>query len=931
MKPEQLARQEIDKRLLSSGWDVDDPKEVIQEFALRPPRSGTIAEERSSYNGNSQFCDYVLRGKDGKILAVIEAKKSSQDAGTGREQAKQYCYAIQEELGGDLPFCLYSNGKDIFFWDIENYPSRELSTFPTRDDLEHFQYIRRYRKPLSQIAMNTEIAGRDYQIQAIRTVMEGIEEKRRKFLLVMATGTGKTRTCIGLVDALMRAGYVERVLFLVDRIALREQALGAFKEHLPHEPRWPNVGEKVLAKDRRIYVATYPTMLNIIQDEDQTLSPYFFDLIIVDESHRSIYYTYGELLRYFDTLMVGLTATPTDTIDHNTFKIFGCENGHPTFAYSYKEATTNKPAYLSTFQVMKIRTKFQSEGLNKRTISLEEQQRLLQDGQDIEEIDFTGSDLERIVTNRGTNVVIVREFMDECIKDDDGVLPGKTIFFCVSKEHARRVERIFDDLYPQYHGELARVIVSDDPRVYGKGGLLDQFVNTNFPRIAISVDMLDTGIDVREVVNLVFAKPVYSYTKFWQMIGRGTRLLESAKLKPWCTQKDGFLILDCWDNFDYFKLEPNGRELKVQVPLPVRVVGLRIDKLETAYDQDDQSIVASEAQKLRHLIARLPKDSIVIRDAATLLREVEADTFWQQLDHQRFEWLRQQIKPLFRTLSNVDTKAMRFERTVLEYSLCLMREEKQQAELLRESIVELIRDLPLSIGFVQREATLIRDAQTATYWQSAGETEFDRLVERLGPLMCYRDDNAKAKPLELDLADSVQVKQLLQIDTGHANLNIEGYRSELEAKIAELRQANPVLLKIQQGETVSEDELAALSKALEDDSLNISDALLRRVYNNPKADFLQFIRHILGVEILESFPVVVNEAFEHFIQQHSTLNSQQLNFLALLKDVVLQRGQVSRKDLISAPFTVIHPAGIRGVFTPQEISEIVQLTERLAA
>lgn len=381
---------------------------------------------------------------------------------------------------------------------------------------------------------------------------------------------------------------------MVDRIALRDQTLEAFKEHLPNEPRWPKQGEKEIATDRRIYVSTYPTMLNIIRNEEKSLSPHFFDLIVVDESHRSIYNTYLDILDYFYAITLGLTATPTDVIDHNTFELFECEDGVPTFAYSYEEAVNHIPPFLSNFQVMKIKTKFQDEGINKRTISLEDQQKLLLEGKDIEEINYEGTEIEKKVINRGTNALIVREFMEECIKDPNGVLPGKTIFFCISKAHARRVEEIFDSLYPEYKGELAKVLVSEDPRVYGKGGLLDQFVSNDMPRIAISVDMLDTGIDVRELVNLVFAKPVYSCTKFWQMIGRGTRLLDPEKIKPWCTQKDNFLILDCWDNFEYFKLNPRGKELKTQIPLPVRLFGVRLEKIKEAQTQSNSDIVSKE-------------------------------------------------------------------------------------------------------------------------------------------------------------------------------------------------------------------------------------------------------------------------------------------------------------------------------------------------
>jgi type I restriction enzyme, R subunit len=928
----------IDLRLKDAGWDVLDRTQVIEEFFTAPHGSGqgtgSMAREEAVQYGTREFSDYVLLGKNGQALAVVEAKRSSKDAAVGREQAKQYCYHIQKQHGGELPFCFYTNGLETFFWDLDNYPPRKVVGFPTRDDLERIQYIRRNRKPLTQELINTAIAGRDYQIRAIRAVLEGIEQKKRDFLLVMATGTGKTRTCIAMIDALMRAGHAEKVLFLVDRVALREQALETFKEHLPHEPRWPNVGEKQIAKDRRIYVSTYPTMLNIIRDETQQLSPHFFDLIVIDESHRSIYNTYGEILDYFKTITLGLTATPTDIIDHNTFKLFTCEDGLPTFAYTFEEAVNNVPPYLCNFQVMKIQTKFQMQGISKRTISLEDQKKLLLEGKEIEEINFEGSQLEKKVINRGTNALIVKEFMEECIKDQNGVLPGKTIFFCSSKAHARRIEEIFDHLYPQYKGELAKVLVSEDPRVYGKGGLLDQFKNNDMPRVAISVDMLDTGIDIHEIVNLVFAKPVYSYTKFWQMIGRGTRLLEPSKSKPWCTEKDVFLILDCWDNFEYFKLEPKGKELKPQLPLPVRLVGLRIDKIEQAIDRGHGSIAEREIVKLRRQIAELPQTSVVIKDAAAVLAKAEEGNFWTTLTHPKLEFLRAEIKPLFRTVSETDFKAMRFERDLLEYSLAKLCDEKEKANTLRDGLIEQISELPLTINFVRVEEVLILEAQRHPHWTKhsldAMEDMLDELNTRLGPLMKFREQDIGPGQVRLDFTDTVHQKEWVEFGPRHESVSISRYREMVEQLIAELTEHNPILLKIKNNEPVTPEEANALAELLHAEHPHMTEELLRQIYNNRKARFLQFIRHILGIETLKSFPETVNAAFEMFIREHSNLSSRQLEFLNLLKNFIVDREKVDKKDLISAPFTVIHPQGIRGVFSPAEINEILQLTERLA-
>lgn len=932
MKTEAETRKKlIDVKLNAAGWDVNNLTQVTQEFDISVPFPDGVAEARTPYEGH-QFSDYVLLGRDAKPLAVVEAKKTSKDPAIGREQAKQYCYNIQKANGGKLPFCFYTNGLEIYFWDLENYPPRKVIGYPTRDDLERFQYIRQNRKRLADELINTEIAGRDYQIRAIRAVMEGIEKKRRNFLLVMATGTGKTRTSIALVDALMRACHVERVLFLVDRIALRDQGLRAFKEHLPSEPRWPKDGEKLITKDRRIYISTYPTMLNIIREEGNTLSPHFFDLIVIDESHRSIYNTYGEVLDYFKAISLGLTATPTDIIDHNTFKLFNCDNGLPTFAYTYEEAIKNIPPYLCNFQVMKIHTKFQDEGISKRTISLEDQKRLILEGKEVEEINFEGTDLEKIVINRGTNARIVKEFMEESIKDSNGVLPGKTIFFCATKSHARRIEQIFDSLYPEYNGELAKVLVSEDKRVYGKGGLLDQFTNNDMPRIALSVGMLDTGIDIRELVNLVFAKPVYSYTKFWQMIGRGTRLLELNKIKPWCTEKAWFLILDCWENFDYFKIKPKGKEAIAQIPLPVRFVGIRLDKIEKAIDTQNDVIAEKEISKLRKQIQELPQNSVVIQESATYLQRIKEDNFWTRLTHEKIEFLRTSIKPLFRTISQTDFKAMRFQKDLLEASLAKLADEKGKFETLKANIVEQIGELPLSVNTVNREEAIIKLSQTNSYWSKATDVTFDELAEKLSSLMKYRDDDIQPLgPAQFDFVDLLKTKEIVEFGPEHSAVSVFKYREMVEKLIMELTESNLILQKIKDGKEITEDEAQELTTLLHDEHPHITEDLLKNVYKNRKAKFIQFIRHILGLEILESFPETVTRTFEQFIHSHTNLSSRQLDFLNLLKEFILEKETVQKRDLIESPFTVLHPEGIRGLFTPTEINEILEMTAKVAA
>lgn len=932
MSTEAITRKEIiDLKLKAAGWDVTDSARVTLEYCIQLDAKASVQEPIVSYNG-LQFCDYVLLGKDGKPLAVVEAKKTAKDAAVGREQAKQYCYNIIKTKGGDLPFCFYTNGHDIYFWDLEHHPPRKVYGYPTRDDLERYLYLRKNRKALAQELINPSIVGRDYQIQAIRSVLEGVTKKKRKFLLVMATGTGKTRTCIALVDALMRAGWIERTLFLVDRIGLRDQTLDEFKIHLPNEPRWPKDGAELISKDRRIYVSTYPTMLNIIRTEDNPLSAHFFDLIVVDESHRSIYNTYQEILEYFNAVRLGLTATPTNVIDHNTFKIFECEDGVPTYAYTYDEAVNNIPPYLSNFQVMKIKSKFQQDGINKRTISLEDQMNLIQEGKEVEEINHEGTELEKTVVNKGTNALIVRQFMEECIKDPNGVLPGKTIFFCMSKSHARRIEEIFDSLFPEYGGELAKVLVSEDARVHGKGGLLDQFKNNDMPRVAISVDMLDTGIDVREIVNLVFAKPVYSYTKFWQMIGRGTRLIEKDKIKPWCPEKDVFLILDCWDNFEYFKLEPKGKELSAQVPLPVRLFGFRLDKVEKALELGRNDIIENEISRLKAQIEMLPKNSVSIMDAASSLAQLAEKNFWIKLENRKIEFLRATIRPLMRTISDADFKAMRFEKSIVEVSLAHLNKDDKKFEVLKESIIEEIARLPLTINIVAREEELIRKSQTNHFWATITEPAFNSLIDKLSPLVKHIESFVvPLGPAKYDLRDIIVTKEYVEFGPQHEALSVSKYRELVERRIKDLVYENPILQKIKDGKQINTIEAEQLADQLYEDHPHITIDLLRRVYNNKRAELTQFIKHILGIEVLISFPETVSKAFEEFIGNHTDLTSRQLQFLDLLKGFVIERGELTKRDLIQSPFTMLHPEGIRGVFKPREIEEILLFAQRLVA
>lgn len=929
-------RQVIDNQLRLAGWDLNDPTQVIRELDIdiAGRKLGAVHERpREPYTGH-QFADYALQLR-GQPAAVIEAKKTSRDAQVGQEQAKQYAENIQEIVGGPLPFILYTNGHDTFFWNKELYPPARVFGFPSRSDLEWMSEQRDSRRPLSVEAINTAIAGRDYQLAGLRTILEQIEARHRKFLMVMATGTGKTRTAVALVDVLMRAHWAKRVLFLVDRVALQEQALNAFKHHLPSTPRWPEAAGEPFDRNRRVYVTTYPSMLNLIEagtTPSTWISPFFFDLIIADESHRSIYNIYSSVIKYFHGITLGLTATPRDHVAHDTFALFDCATHDPTFAYGFDEAITHDPPYLCDFEVLKVRSKFQVEGIRGPKLDEEQQEQLVIEGMDPDSIDFEGTELEHKVTNSGSNALIVREFMEECIKDPTGTLPGKSIIFACSKAHARRLQELFDSLYPEHRGNLARVIVSDDSRVYGKGGLLDQFKTQDFPRVAISVDLLDTGVDIHEVVNLVFAKPVYSYVKFWQMIGRGTRILDAdpGARKPWCPTKDKFLIIDCWANFEYFDLHPKGREPGEQTAMPVRLFRARLDKLTAARTVRAEDVAAVTVQDLRGDIAALPANNVIVLERQKDLAAVRRDAFWPSLSDADLEYLRTTIAPILRAQSGVDGKALRFETDVIDYGTAMLRGNADAMRAFQDSIVEQVSELPLGVNLVAAQRELISAVQTAEWWVHVDDAMLRDLVARLGPLMRFRQEG-RSGVVHLNLADITAVRERIVIGPDGRDLPIAAYRQRVEETVRSLLRSSPVLQRLQSGAEISDADVRALAESLKGEDPTIDEERLRKAYDARTASFVQLIRHVLGVQPIESWTTTVTREFDEFIAGHPAWTALQIRFLQTLRTFVLQRGRVERKDLVESPFTQIHPQGIRGVFSGPQLDEVLGLTAKLAA
>jgi type I restriction enzyme R subunit len=901
-RPEALTRAElVDRQLSQAGWSRNK-RNLVEEYVVK------ASDPELPYN-NEQFADYVLLGRDGKPIAVVEAKSSSRDAVSGKRQAADYADAIRDKFNID-PFIFLANGKQILFWDRERYPPREVSGFFTLDDLERLAHQKRYAEPLHAQKINKNIVDRDYQAEAVRRVTESIEQAQRKFLLVMATGTGKTRTTIALLDILLRSKRTQRVLFLADRRELVRQAMSAFKHHLPSESLTRIEGGEI--SGARIHFATYPSMMQVFAQ----LSPGYYDIIIADESHRSIYRRYKGLFDHFDALQLGLTATPTDYIDHNTFALFGCGDGIPTFLYSYDQAVADRN--LVNYRVLEAQTRFQVAGIQGDRLPEPLQQMVEDQGLDLEEITFEGTDIERSVTNIGTNDTIVREFMERCRKDVMG-LPHKTIIFAVSHAHAVRLNESFNRLYPEYQRKgLAEIIDSHMERAEST---LDDFKFRDMPRIAISVDMLDTGVDVPAIQNLVFAKPVFSRVKFWQMIGRGTRLYRDSRTGE---EKKDFLIIDYWNNFNYFKLNPEGEPDHPTEPLPVRLFRLRIERwlLERGRNEDAISTMA----ELQAMVAALPMGSINVRvhmdDVQQLLKK------WPEPDEQVLKQLNSTIAPLMRHVWDWPLSELQFRVLCERVSVAWLKQENDEVEKLAERVREAVASLADSIREVKRVAEQRAWVLSPGFWRHLDRQRLAQLQDIFAPLMRYRVAKTSTM-VELNLPDAIAARRWIIYGPTGEGAFAESYREQVEVMVKQLAESLPALAKLKRGEKLSDSDLDEIGRALNQADLFITEETLRKAFEHDSAHLPDFLKHILlgDTHKLPTWEDQINADFDRFISEHGFLRASQLNFLRGVRAAVLRHARINRQVLTEPPLSKV--GNVESLFKPEEIEELIAFANHL--
>lgn len=914
LNEDETRKRLIDTDLVTAGWDVTDREQVRIEV----PVSGLPKGAGTGGTSGQGRVDYVLWDDNGKPLAVIEAKRTSIDAEKGRTQASLYADALQRAYG-QRPVIFYTNGPEIFLWDDRahgedryGYPPRKVYGYYSKASLQTMLFRRSEKIDPTTIAINPKIADRMYQVEAVKRVTERFVDNHRRVLIVQATGTGKTRVAMSLCDVLARAKWSKRVLFLCDRKELRKQALNAFKEYLPSEPRVLVTKDAAGDETSRIFVGTYPGMMGIYDSFDVG----FFDLIIADESHRSIYNKYRDLFEYFDCLQVGLTATPVKFVERNTYKLFKCEDQDPTFNYEYDDAV--KEGYLVPFQVVRVTTDFLREGIKYSQMSEEQKAQLEADIDNAHEVEFEAKQIDKQIFNRDTSRQILENLMDSGIRDAAGSHPGKSIIFARSHAHAEHLEKLFNELYPHQGGTFARLIDSQEPNAEA---LIDDFKDPkNKLTIAISVDMLDTGIDVPEVVNLVFAKPVKSYVKFWQMIGRGTRLApvpgrDSSLLFAPGTKKESFLIFDHWENFKFFDEQYKEVEPSKSKSLQQKLFEARVELLEEAHNALDEELVDDTRDLvLAQLNALRETKAISVREHWKELEELANAETIRAFHATTKAALLTVAAPLMHQVSvRGEEAAYKFDLTMTRLQTARLRKGSEFDDV-RAHVESDVSNLPKTLNQVKAKAATIKQLGQPAYWEQVTPMMLCDVRRDLRGLMKYRQTDKGAlspSPLEVDVADGNRRSEAYEVKL--TGLELTQYRNRVRKALEDHFQENLVIRKIRSNIRVGDADLEKL--ALEVLAID-AQADLHRLLDAEKEKFqgqLYFaLKSVVGLD-----RDAVDKTFQKFVADFPRLSARQVQFLSMIKNHICHNGLITIDQLYAAPFTQFEAESVDGMF-PEE-------------
>ena len=910
----------IDLLLKEAGWPLDQSRDRELEVSGMPNAQG------------KGFVDYVLWGDDGKPLGLVEAKRTRRDPRAGQQQAKLYADCLERQFGR-RPIIFYSNGYDHWVWDDTRYPPRRVQGFYKKAELELLIQRRETRRLLGEAPISPTIVERYYQTRAIRRIAEAFERDHdRKALLVMATGAGKTRTVIALCDLLMRCNWVKRVLFLADRVALVNQAVNAFKHHLPDASPVNLVTEKVI--EGRVYVSTYPTMMGLIDDAadgQRRFGVGHFDLVIIDEAHRSVFQKYRAIFDYFDSLLVGLTATPKDEVDRNTYSLFDLEDGVPTDAYSLEEAVSD--GFLVPPQAVSVPLKFQREGIKYDDLSEEDK-----DQWDALEWDDEGNVPDRVeaeavnrwLFNKDTVDKVLEHLMTRGLKVAGGDRLGKTIVFAKNQQHAEFIAERFDANYPRLKGAFARIITFKTE--YAQSLIDDFSIKDKAPHIAISVDMLDTGIDVPEIVNLVFFKLVRSKTKFWQMLGRGTRLC-SDLFGPG-RHKDFFYLFDYCQNLEYFSQDIPGTEGYVAESLAKRLFNARLNLIAALDGRSREALVAAVkdatapygdpktdeevrrtiAELLQREVAAMKLDNFIVRPHRRLVEKYAKPEAWFALASEALAELSHEVAGLPTELDPENEEAKRFDLLALNLQLALLQSEPGFMRLRDrvKDIAELLAEKD-AIPMVREQMPLIQEVQTDEWWQDVTVPMLESTRCRLRGLVQLIDKRQR-KPVYTDFEDRLG---------GETGFDLPGFAGTDQAKFiakvrAFLRQHldHVAVAKLRMNRPLTASDLSELERLLGESGAGGPEDIRRAAEDARGLGLL--VRSLVGMD-----RVAAKEALARFTNGKA-LTANQLEFVNLIVDHLTEHGVVEAARLYESPFTDLTPHGPDGLFKPAELEELLR-------
>jgi type I restriction enzyme R subunit len=917
----------IDLLLKEAGWPLDQSRDRELEVAGMPNKQG------------KGFVDYVLWGDDGKPLGLVEAKRTRRDSRVGQQQAKLYADCLERQFG-QRPIIFYSNGYEHWIWDDAIYPPRQVQGFYKKAELELLIQRRSSRRPLGQGEISTVIVERFYQTRAIRRIAEAFERDHdRKALVVMATGAGKTRTVIALADLLMRCNWAKRVLFLADRVALVNQAVNAFKRHLPDAAPVNLVTEK--DTEGRVFVSTYPTMMGLIDDTrdgQRRFGAGHFDLVVIDEAHRSVFQKYRAIFDYFDALLVGLTATPKDEVDCNTYSLFELENGVPTDAYGLEEAV--RDGFLVPPKAVSVPLKFQREGIKYDELPEEDK-----DQWDAVEWNEDGTVPDRVeaeavnkwLFNKDTVDKVLAHLMTRGLTVAGGDRLGKTILFAKNQDHAEFIAERFNANYPHYKGEFARAITFKTE--YAQS-LIDNFSNKEkAPHIAISVDMLDTGIDVPEVVNLVFFKLVRSKTKFWQMVGRGTRLC--ADLFGPGQDKECFYLFDYCQNLEYFSQNPEtidgalGESLgKRLFKARLEIVGVLDGKLgagaqaEAISEQGTQYAEPKTDSQLRRTIVELLHDEVaamnldnfIIRPKRRLVERYARAAVWSALTAEALAELSHEVAGLPSEQEAEAEEAKRFDLLVLNLQLALLRCEPA-FQRLRDQVKAIAGMLEekSAIPMVRAQLPLIQDVQTDEWWQDVTAPMLEVLRRRLRDLVKLIDKK-KRRPIYTDFEDVMGDETGVVLPGFGEGAEFAKFRAKARAFLR-AHQDHLAIRKLRTNKALTAADLAELERMLAESGVGVAEDINRAKSESQGLGL--FVRSLIGMD-----REAAKEALAGFLTS-KTLSANQIEFVNLIVDHLTEHGVVEAAALYESPFTDVTPQGPDGLFSSTDIDELMTVLEKI--